>query len=468
MDPERWANRSPGDLSVELPEIVATDAGEAVARSQAVADEWRRTPLADRITGLRNAQIGLRDAAESLARGIAIETGKALREARLEVGAVIAKIDLTLADAGRWLADEHPSDNPHPSLIRRIPRGPAAVIAPFNFPLHLGHGAAVAYLLAGNPVLFKPSPMAASVAEAYGQIMAAVFPGGVFQLVQGWGETGRRLAIDARVRSVCFTGSVAAGRALARELADDFSKDLALELGGKNATIVRADADLDLAAAAVADAACLTCGQRCNSTSRVIVDRAVLGPFVDRLTAQLARFVPGDPMNEATWLGPLVSDAAVRRYAEATAPSGLGEWVVPGRVEEFVQGRHGYYVHPAVLVAEGRSGLPGSALWQREWFAPVLAVVGSDNDDDVLGLHNAGGFGLTTSVFTRSEPAFRALTDRLQVGNVYANLPTTFSPSTLPFGGLGESGNRHPGGRGFVRFTTDEQAVQWLKEGFAP
>src|SRR5690606_35553103 len=163
------------------------------------------------------------------------------------------------------LADESPA-NLHPANVRRRPRGVTAVVGPFNFPIHLPHGQIVAHLIAGNPVVFKPSPLAANVCGRYGQILSAVLPRGVFNLVQWGGEAGKQLSAQPTVRSVAFTGSVPVGRHLAQMLAGDFSKDVAQELGGKNAALVCADADLAKAADAIAEAACLTAEQRCNAT----------------------------------------------------------------------------------------------------------------------------------------------------------------------------------------------------------
>ena len=190
MPVERWRNRSPSDLSVELAEVAAGDVASVVEAASAAAGAWARTPLPERIARLRTAQSALAAAKDELARGIALETGKPLTEALGEVGAVVAKIDLTIGDAERWLAEEGNLGGPHPALIRRRSRGPAAVVGPFNFPLHLGHGANVAHLLAGNPVIFKPSPLAACVAARYGELMSAAFPSGVFQVVQGGGAEG--------------------------------------------------------------------------------------------------------------------------------------------------------------------------------------------------------------------------------------------------------------------------------------
>jgi acyl-CoA reductase-like NAD-dependent aldehyde dehydrogenase len=459
-DPASWRNLSPGDLSRELPEVRATDVETSVAAACAAFPEWAGLSLEARIPSLQACQSAIRENADRLARLVAEETGKPLNEARGELGAVIAKFDLTIADAREFLADHPVSDGPRPALVRIKPRGPAAVIAPFNFPIHLGHGATVAYLLAGNPVLFKPSPLAAATCAAYGSLMAAALPPGVFQIVQGWGEAGRQLSLHTGVRAVCFTGSAAVGRTLAMELAADYSKSLALELGGKNAAIVCADADPVLAATGVADALCLTAGQRCNATSRALVHESLLDDFLSALRESIGRYRPGDPLEESTTLGPLISSGAVDRYRALTSLD-VGEWLVPGTVPESVGGKRGHYVTPAVALCRDFDRLAATPLHREETFSPVLAVIPFRDDDEAVRLHDSTPFGLTASIFSRDRRQFETLGARMHVGNLYWNLPTTFSPSTLPFGGLGLSGNGKPGGRGFVRFAGDEQAVQW-------
>ncbi|MFZ4775521.1 MAG: aldehyde dehydrogenase family protein [Terrimicrobiaceae bacterium] len=459
QDPASWKNRSPGDLDVEFPEVSVSDVERAVQRSQAAFPGWRALSLEERRLALEACRTRLQARSEDLALLIASETGKPLREARLEVGAVIAKFDLTFSDAEKWVSEEAVGDGPHPARIRHRPRGPAAVIAPFNFPIHLGHGAAVAYLLAGNPVLFKPSPLAVNVALAYAAEMRAALPEGVFELVVGWGETGRALCLHPGVRAVCFTGSVPVGTSLARDLASDYSKSLSLELGGKNSVIVCQDADPEAAATAVADGLCLTTGQRCNATSRVIVHERVSAVFVDKLRASLARYEPGDPMDPTTSLGPLISAAAQKRYSELISLP-AGDWILPGEcLSSLPGGKRGHYVMPAVLFAD--AGIDETPLARAETFAPILVIENFASEPDAIRRHEAWAFGLTASIFTREEAAFRRIGDQLSVGNLYWNLPTTFSPSSLPFGGWGSSGNGHPGGRGFIRFATDEQAVQW-------
>ena len=456
-EPKTWSNRSPGDLSTELPEISATPVEPVLAASAAIAREWARAPLNQRIVFLRSAQSALAAHKDELARGISIETGKPITEALGEMCAVIAKFDLSIEDAQQHLVACEIAGGPHPAQVRRLARGPAVVIAPFNFPLHLGNGALVPHLLAGNPVIFKPSPLAAVVAARYAAIVAAELPDGVFQLAQGGGEEAQALCHDPRVRAICFTGSLPVGRALAQSIAADFSKELALELGGRNAAIVCADADLALAAEAVAEGACLTCGQRCNATSRVLVDARVARDFEPLLIAAFAKFSPGDPLLPGTKLGPLISAAAVARYERLIAAR--ADWIIPGGVPGEVGGKRGHYVLPALR--------RGAMAPDAECFVPVVELETFTDLDDAIARHNTTPFGLSASVFTRSEATFQQLGDELRVGNLYANIATTFSPSTLPFGGLGESGNGRPGGRGFIRFTTVEQAVQVRAGSFA-
>lgn len=467
-DPESWSNRSPGDLSLELPVVHRSDVCAAVAASAGAAAAWGRLPLEGRIELLAAARSHIEVLQEDLARGISLETGKPIREARGELGAVIAKFDLTFADARAHLADLPVAGGPHPALVRRRPRGPAAVIAPFNFPLHLGHGAALAHLVAGNPVLFKPSPLAATVAGRYAEAMASALPRGVFTLVQGGAATGRALSLDPAVRSVCFTGGAAAGRALLAGAADDLGKEIALELGGKNSLILCADGDLRAAAVATAEGMCLTAGQRCNATSRVLVEREVSPRFVELLLEALRPFVPGNPLSESTRLGPLISAAAAGRHRElCSRPS--PDWILKGRADGEADGLRGHYVTPGVLrLGPDTPGPDRNELLGTETFCPILTLEEWDSEAEAIELNNSTPFGLTCSIFTRSEARFLRIAAEVKDGNVYANLPTTFSPSTLPFGGWGSSGNRRPGGRGFIRFVTEEQAVQAARDGFSP
>jgi len=449
-DPTLWENIFPGNFERRFGEVVADDAGEAVDRACGVFRDWRDTSLDDRKKALAMCRDALAESKEMLALLISQEVGKPLREARLELGAVVAKFDFAFQDADLYLADREVTDGPHPALVRSRPMGPAAVIAPFNFPIHLGHGAALAYLLAGSPVLFKPSPLAANVAAAYGKIMNRFLPPGVFQIVQGWGSTARTICLDVRVRAVCFTGSLPVGLSLATALASDISKSLALELGGKNCFIVCADADLPAAAEAAADGLCLTTGQRCNATSRILLEESVETDFLEFFRKALLKYVPGDPTQEETMLGPLANRRAFDRYKHLVSTP--GKWLISGASDDST----GYFVQPAILKTN-----TAKALGDEEYFSPVATWETFSSIEEAIRLQKSDALGLTASIFTTSESVFAQFSKELEVGNLYRNLPTTFSPSSLPFGGMLLSGNGKPGGREFARFAAHEQAVQW-------
>lgn len=467
-EPTSWRNANPGDLSDFLPEVHVSQPEPLLAAAQASASGWAETPLPERIELLRSAQKVLHAHQEELAQGISREIGKPITEARGEAGALVAKIDFAIGDAERFLAEENPGDAPQPSRIRRRPRGPALIVGPFNFPLHLSHGPATAHLLAGNPVLLKPSPLAATVCARYAELLGPLFPPGVFQLAQGGAQVARTLAFDPRIRSVVFTGSVSAGRVLLSELAaQDPSKDVALELGGKNAALILRDADFVRAAQAVAEAACLTAGQRCNATARVLVDESILGPFLQNLVPAFAPYQPGWPADEKTKLGPLTTSASVERYRAALTSVKGAKFLVPGKVHEAVQGRRGHYVEPCVRQWNSAPTYLAHSSARQEFFAPVVEVIPVEGPEAMVAAHNAVPFGLSASVFTTSRKHFEHLANHLRASNVYANLPTTFSPSALPFGGWGESGNHHPGGRGFIRFAADEQVLQEARDSLS-
>ena len=459
-DPEVWRNHSPGNLDLVLDEIHRSDVEEKVAGSAKAWADWKHKPLGERIECLRRAEAALESEKEELSDFISIETGKPIRESRGEISAVLAKFRLAFEDAERFLTSESVNSGPHPARIRRMSRGPAAVIAPFNFPIHLGHGATLAHLLAGNPVLFKPSPLAATVAGKYGALMEGALPDGVFQIVQGATGVSVALSTHPSVRSICFTGSASAGRHLAQLLAGDFTKDLALELGGKNSSVVMADADVSLAAACIAEGMCLTSGQRCNATSHVLVHRSLAGEFREQLLSALAVWKPGDPLDDSTQLGPLITERALDRYRVLCASRGEGRWLRQGELSDTVDGLRGYFVHPAVLQVPDQADSREHPLLREEIFAPILVLQEFEHLDRAIEQINSTAYGLACSVFTNSEVLFWKVADEVEAGNVYANLPTTFSPSTLPFGGWKSSGNGKPGGRGFIRFVTQEQAVQ--------
>lgn len=464
VEPRVWRNASPGDLSYRFPEVVRGDVEGAVERARRAFPGWSAAGLTERKRALERCRVELQARRRVLEEVVTRETGKPLRESCAEMDACLARFALAFEEADRWLREELVAGGPRPAVVRRRPLGPSAVVAPFDFPVHSGHGAVLAYLLAGNTVLLKPSPIAVNSGLAYGEAMAAGLPEGVLQVVPGWTETGRVLASHASVRAVCFPGTVPEGSRLLGEAASDHSKRWALEIGGRNTVVVCGNADPVVAAEAVAEGMCLTSGQRCDATARVLVSRRVADAFLQALKDVLASYVPGDPMDPATRLGPMVNFTAHERY-ERIVSEPVGEWVVPGGIlEQNDKGQHGYYVLPAVVVVGGgdeRRGLDVSLLSRAGSFAPVVAVEILDDEEAMVARHGAWGRGVAASVFSADAGVFERIGSRLAVVNLHHNVPTTSPAGLPPAGGWGAFGGACPGRRDFTRFAVEEQAVQW-------
>ncbi len=467
-EPQFWRNRSPGNLDLLLDEVYRSPVGPNVEGAVHAAKDWARMPLAERAALLCRARQTLELEREDLALGITVETGKPLEEARSEVTALLVSFQEIGADAECLLTSESVANGAHTGWIRRRPRGVAAVITPYTDPLALGHSAILTHLLTGNTVILKPSPLAAGIAATYFKRVASVLPSGVLSLVQGAAQTSLELCTHPQVRSVCFSGSAGAGRHLSQLLAGDLGKELTLHLGGKNTALICADADIPRAAKAVAEGICLTAGQRCSATSRVLVDERIVTPFLEQLRKSLSSFQPSDPTDEVCRLGPLIGPRAIERYNRAISPAEGGDWILPGSALESVGGLRGHFVQPALFHYRRRTQNEAPPLLHEEVMAPVAVVQSFSTLDEAIVSTNATAFGLTCSIFTRSEAQFWRLADEVQTGNIYANMATTSAPGSLPHCAWGDSGNRRPSGRGFFRFTSAEQSVQIARQSLEP
>ena len=446
---ERPSPRNYADLiGRHLYRLGAVD--DAVAHARAACPGWARTPLHERKACMLALKHSLSAHAGELALLIAREIGKPLWEADTEVQAALAKIDVTLGD-GLDLVAPREVGGPSQSYAFR-PHGVAAVIGPFNFPLHLIHGHVVPALVTGNTVVVKPSELAASVGQLYARCMhEAGLPPGVFNLVQGAAETGARLAAHPGVDAVMLTGSYAVGQAIKRATLEQPHKLLALELGGRNPAIVLADADLDKAVHDVLWGAFVTAGQRCSGTAVALVERRIYAAFAAHLTQKLDRLRVGDPLAADVFMGPLISEAARARYL-ASLREAERDGVVTLRGSLHVEGvPNGAYVSPSVHEVQAPRGL---AYESEELFGPDLALELVDDLDQAIARANASPYGLSTSVFCAQASAFTYALDRLRYGCVNWNAPTCGASSRLPFGGTRKSGNHRPAALFSTLYTT--------------
>ena len=446
-----WISLSPADTTDQLGRISFSyrSVDEAVGAARSAFASWRKVGFSERANLLKKYQTALKQKAEELAEAIAREVGKPLWEAKNEVQTMIQKVDVTLDESMKRVSDQEiPQIMPGTQGATRFkPHGVMAVIGPFNFPGHLANGHIVPALATGNTVVFKPSEKSPIV----GQLMAecfheAGFPAGVFNLLQGEKEVGRRLVVHEGVNGVLFTGSYEVGLRIKQETLQQSWKLLALEMGGKNATIVWKDAELDHAVHEVLFSAFVTAGQRCSATSRVIVHADLLDAFVYKLHERSKAFGIAHPL-ENPFMGPLIDSASVDRYLkfQGIASREGAEAIMRGKALE-IKDAPGYYVTPSIYLQREASvqSAKRSVYQQTELFAPNVVILPTEELHHAVELANATHYGLVTSVFTRSSEIFHRAYEDLEAGLINWNRSTVGASSKLPFGGLKKSGNHFP------------------------
>lgn len=429
------------------------EADAAVAAARAAFPAWSATPLAQRTAILRRIAAGLAAQTEELAEAITREVGMPLKlSRRIQVQAPIAAWNACAYIADGFAFEARVGH----SIVSQEPVGVVACITPWNYPLHQITGKIAPALAAGCTVVLKPSELAPAAAYALARaIDAAGLPAGVFNLVPGSGTVvGEALVAHAGVDMVSFTGSTAAGQRVA-SLAGSGIKRVALELGGKSASVVLPDADLAQAMRHALSACFLNSGQTCTAITRLLVPRSREDECLALLKKGVTSFAMGDPCAADTRLGPLVSAEQrerVQQYiADAVADGalrltgGAGEASVPS---------HGYFVAPTVLAKVQ----PDARIAQEEVFGPVLSVIAYDDEEEAVRIANGTPYGLAAAVWSGDPAHALALARRLRSGQVDVN-GAPFNPAA-PFGGFGKSGvGRENGTYGLEEFL-ESRAIQ--------
>jgi len=402
-----------GDLVVRTPisgeeiaRVQRTDAegtDAAVARAVAAFDEWREVPAPQRGELVRLLGEELRREKDTLGALVTLEVGKIAQEGRGEVQEMIDICDFAVGLSrqlyGRSIASERPG---HRLTETWHPLGPVAVITAFNFPVAVWSWNSALALVCGDPVIWKPSertPLTAlactsllrRAAERFGGV-----PDGLAELVIGGADRAVQLAEDSRVPLVSATGSTAMGQALAPTIAARLGRSL-LELGGNNAAIVAPSADLDLVVRGVLFSAVGTAGQRCTSLRRLIVHESVADELVGRLAHAYESVPVGDPREEGTLVGPLITGDSFARIEEALdeARRDGGEIVAGGERVHGDDHPDAWYVSPTLVRMPAQT-----AVVQRETFGPILYVLTYDAPEEAIALQNGVPQGLASSIFT--------------------------------------------------------------------
>jgi RHH-type proline utilization regulon transcriptional repressor/proline dehydrogenase/delta 1-pyrroline-5-carboxylate dehydrogenase len=448
-------------------------ADAAVAAGLRAQPAWARRPVEERARYLFEIAARLRARRFEIAALEVFECGKPWKEADADVCEAIDFCEYYGREAVRLARGGVVQSPPgEQNSLRYEGLGVGVVIAPWNFPLAIPLGMAAAALVAGNAVILKPAEQAPAV--AFHLQLAAYevgLPDGVFTTLAGRGEVvGRHLVTHPDISFVAFTGSSAVGLEIVREAAvhqpgQRFVRRVVAEMGGKNAIVVDADADLDAAVPDIVASAFGYAGQKCSAASRVVVLDSVADELVERLVGAASILRIGPAARMGTQLGPLIDEDAlekVRRYA--AVPAGDGQVVLDGLpVPE-----EGWF-HSPVIVDRAR---PDSAVVRDEVFGPVLAIQRAADLDEALALANATDFALTAGIFSRSPAHIRRAAAELRAGNVYVNRAITGAVvGRQPFGGWGLSGvGSKAGGPDYLLQFMRPRVVteNTLRQGFAP
>jgi aldehyde dehydrogenase (NAD+) len=428
----------------------AGDVDTAVQRARDAFATWRTTPAPARGDLVRRLGELLREHKDDLGALVSIEAGKIRSEGRGEVQEMIDICDFAVGLSrqlhGLTIASERPR---HRLMEQWHPMGPCAVITAFNFPVAVWSWNAALALVAGDPVIWKPSDKTPLTALACDALLARAAadvgaPAGLSQIVQGGADIGAALAAHEGVAIVSATGSTRMGRAVAPVVATRFGR-LILELGGNNAALVAPSADLELATRGIAFSAVGTAGQRCTSLRRLIVHSSVRDELLDRLAKAFASVPIGDPLADGTLVGPLIDVAAADRIAAAiaTATADGGEHVVGGDRVLAAEAPDARYVSPAIVAMPAQTEIV-----RTETFGPLLYVLGYDDLDEAIALHNDVPQGLASSIFTndvREAERFMAA-DGSDCGIANVNIGPSGAEIGGAFGGEKETGGGRESG----------------------
>ncbi|WP_209324507.1 aldehyde dehydrogenase family protein [Brevibacterium renqingii] len=422
----------PDQIIAEVADSGADDAAAAIAAAGRAAPEWEALGSIERGKILFRAAEVMERRTEELARVITAEQGKKLTEARSEVGRAIEILRFIAGEGRRLSGSTLPADEPRSmALTWHRPLGVVALITPWNFPLAIPVWKAAPALLSGCTAVIKPSPLAPLSTAIMVDILneAGVAPGAI-NLVQGDREPGEELSSNPEVRGISFTGSLPVGRSIQQAAAPRLARTQ-LELGGKNAVIVLADADLDAAADAIVHGAFGQAGQRCSATSRVVVESAVREDLVSRIVDRVSDMVLGDPFDAQTDLGPVVDssrlDACIRGVEGALA---VGARVRVGghAVADSANPHGGHYMEPTVL-----SEVPAdSEIATEEVFGPVLSVIDAEDFDDAMAISNSVRYGMSGTIFTENRAHIFDALERFEAGMLHVNRPGVGAWPHLP------------------------------------
>ena len=448
-------NRSPINRDLLIgrhQEANATDTEAAIDAALEGFSTWSRTPWRERLAILRRAADLISERRNELAALMTLEVGKnrfeSLADAE-ESADLIRYYSQQMEDAGGFDRKMGKlSENERTRDILR-PYGVWGVISPFNFPLALAAGMSAGALIAGNTVVYKPSPDAPTTGLKLLEILreAGLPAGAMSYLTDSGAEVGKTLVASRKVSGMVFTGSRKVGLTIFQNFNDPSPRPCFLELGGKNPAIVTRNADLEKAAEGVMRGAFGFSGQKCSATSRVYVERSVAARFRDLLVEKTKALAIGDPTTRESYTGPVINERAHRAYQSYVdeAKAGGGRILLGGEVLKEGALAKGFYVAPTIV-----DGLPRDhRLFLEELFVPFLTLAEVGSLDEAIDESNRVEYGLTAGIFSEDEKEIQTFFDRIEAGVTYANrrsgATTGAWPGVNPFCGWKSSGSSGKG-----------------------
>ena len=457
-NPARPAEKIGVHHDAELPHVE-----QAVAAADKAFETWSRVPVATRVQLLLDVSKKLQARKNEYCAWLTFETGKNWAEADADVAETIDFLEIYAREALRLDGAKTPIQFPgERNTLRYIPLGVGAVIPPWNFPLAIMAGMTMAAVVTGNTVVLKPSVDAPTIAARFFLLLEECgMPEGVVNLCQGSGElAGSALVSHPKVRFIAFTGSKRVGlivheTAAKTQPGQHFIKRTVLEMGGKDAIIVDADADIDAAAEGVAASAFGFNGQKCSACSRAIVDARIYDVFCDRLVERVEKIKVGEPAENFA-AGPVINAVAYKRVLDYIAIGQTeGRLLTGGGAIENETG--GYYIQPTIFADVA----PGARIAQEEIFGPVLAVIKSNSFDEALEIANGTEYGLTGAIYSGSRERLNRASEEFHVGNLYLNRKCTGAMvGAHPFGGFNMSGtDSKAGGADYLLLFTQGKSI---------
>lgn len=426
-----------GRIYVERPLATAADIDRALDAAQIAQQSWRRLALQERCARLGRAIDAFVARGADIAAEISWQMGRPLRHAPGEVRGFEERARYMLAVAPAALAAIDPGEKPgFRRQIKRVPLGVVVVVAPWNYPYLTAVNAVLPALVAGNAVVLKHSHQTPLCAERFFEAFAAAgVPAGVFQYLHLSHADTSRLMGDGRVASVCFTGSVAGGRAVVSATSSGFA-GAGLELGGKDPAYVRADADLNHAIESLTDGAFYNAGQSCCGIKRIYVAAQRYDEFIAGVVDLALRYKLGSPLDAETTIGPVVRVSAadaVRTQIRAAVSQGARALVDERTFAASAPGTP--YLAPQVLVNVDHS----MAIMREETFGPAVGIMKVRSDEEAIRLMNDSAYGLTAAIYSSDAERAEAIGDELETGTVFLNRCDYLDPA-LAWTGVKSSG----------------------------